>query len=302
MRTRTVSVAALIAALIALAASCSVPDPAPGETMKVNWGPPKVSHRNVSYGPHAENTADIYLPAKGGNRGVIVMVHGGGFVSGQRADAINTFGPILAQTHRGFGLVNVSYRLQGHGYNPFPNAVTDVATAVNWVRAHGSKYGLNPRTVIVAGHSAGGTLASLVGPGANGAGPKIFPVTAKVDGWVSVAGVNEFRSNTNATVRAIGAAWLIDVAGRGGQASTVGHLDRWDPPGYLVHGDLDSIVPVGQAHALLGAAAEKGVATSRLYYDIVDTGSVWCRNHEPKCGMNANIFNFWVDQVHDRAL
>lgn len=155
--------------------------------------------------------------------------------------------------------------------------------------------------MIVAGHSAGDTLASLVGSNSNGNSPRSFGVTAKVDGWVSNAGISDSRRGTNATVNTIGAARLVDVQGRAAATSTTTHLGCNDPPGYVVHGDLDTVVPIAQTYALLEDAANKGIG-GHLYYDIVDRCTVWCRNHAPQCGVNASIFNYWVGRSDDRAL
>ena len=79
-------------------------------------------------------------------------------------------------------------------------------------------------------------------------------------------------------------------------ASATRHLDRSDPPGFVVHGDLDDVVPASQMMALVHAAGRAGVTTG-LFWDRVGSGSPACRGHLPQCGMNASALDTWMDRV-----
>src|SRR5262245_24242367 len=82
---------------IATAIGCVVPDPGPGDTLPATppvLAPPLTfDYRNPgnpitdpSQFPDAE-LVDVYLPALGGPRfGMLLWVHGGGWVGGTRAD------------------------------------------------------------------------------------------------------------------------------------------------------------------------------------------------------------------------
>lgn len=288
--------------MVVVATSCAVQPPGPGQTVPAAMAAPSPVKVDLRYGPEPEHLANVYLPTAGGNRGVIVLVHGGGFVKGARGELFNTGGPVVRQLRRGFALVDVEYRLTKGTANTFPTAVQDVSLAVEWVRRHGPAHGLNPRTVLVAGSSAGGTIATLIGVGSNAVPGKGLPRTPRVDGWVSLAGIYDFATPTGASH--FGATWL--GAARPTRraleaASPVTHIDRHDPPGYVAHGDHDTVVPVSQAALMLGAAARAGVIT-RLFYDLVTTGSGSCRWHFPACGMNAAAFDDWVERVVARRL
>lgn len=300
---RSLFTAAVAAALLAGCHVTEVGDPGP--TVPARWGA-HLRPTEVAYGGPGQR-ADVYPPTKGGNRGVIILVHGGGFFTGDRTHARDHVGLVMSQTDRGFGVLNISYRLVSGHTNAFPTAVRDVDAAVRWVRTHGRNHGLNPSTVIVAGESAGGTLASLVGVGWNSdpAGP--LGRTERVDGWVSVSGIMDFTAaGRTAVVDTLGQAWLGPNAKHGSwlrAASPVAHLDPNDPPGYLIHGDRDTTVERGQVDALIGAARGAKTNADRVHYDIVDTGAAAaCRGHTPACGANAAQFNWWVDQVAARRL
>lgn len=294
-----------IATFVALVLSaCSVPPPqSNSERMPLTWartGEP--TYPAVAYGPDPRNVADIYSPTAGGNRGVIVLVHGGGFYSGGRSEVRELSGVIMAQVERGFSVVNIDYRLLTETSNNFPNAVDDVSMAVNWVRENGPAYNLNPATLIVAGHSAGGTLAALVALGWNSPTSGALGRTAKVDGYISFAGIMNFE-NAAPISAAAGELWLganAKVPGWKGAASPTTHLDPADPPGYLAHGDMDNVIEMGQVDQMISALVRSGTNYSKLFVDRVTTGEDACRWHLPQCGVNATQLNKWIDLVVDR--
>jgi len=130
---------------------------------------------------------DVYLPVAGGNRGVIVFVHGGGFTSGSRGDLFTWSGPLSHALEHGWALVNIEYRLEA-----WPAAVEDLDAALRWVDGDGvSVWGLNPEHVVVAGHSAGATIAAVhaLHDGGEVAVDTELGELRRVDGWVSLAGI-----------------------------------------------------------------------------------------------------------------
>lgn len=282
-------------------APMAVADPNPGDTRPLRWDGPPAHHLDVAYGPDAAQVGDLYLPTDGGNRGVIVVVHGGAFAEGNRSHALDWYGPVMHQVERGFAVFNIDYRLTDGTRNVFPTGVRDVALAVEWVRsAEGAAHGIDAATVVLAGHSAGGTLAALAALAANGdEGP--IGAGVDVDGWLSMSGIYDF-AQASRPVADLGAFWLgADRSGPGwlAAASPVSYLDPADPPGLIVHGDRDPIIPLAQVDLLVAAAARSG-ATERLRLDVVDTGGE-CRDHLPQCGMNAAHLDGWIDDVVERA-
>jgi acetyl esterase len=94
-------------------------------------------------------------------RGVIVYFHGGGWVVGS-IDDFDCLGRTLA-SQSGCSVVLVDYRLAPE--HPYPCAVEDAWSALNWTVEHldelGSTNPKNPK-IVVAGDSAGGNLAAVV--------------------------------------------------------------------------------------------------------------------------------------------
>jgi len=284
-----------------------VADPGPGETVQLRWlgAEPPSSH---SYGEDPRQVLDVY-PVDGGGRGTIVVVHGGGFTTGDKLEAQQYFGLLGAQRLRGFGIVSVDYRLTTWTANAFPTAVTDVSNAIDWIRAHAASLGLNTSTLVVAGVSAGATISALIGTAGNDLAPGPLGSVARVDGWIGFAGAYDFRDDrwARVSIASLRDQWLgwnrADVRFVEA-ASAVMHLDRGDAPGYVAHGDNDSIVPIRQLDLLVDAARLSGVTTT-LHVDRVDTGgvdlstgaAVPCRWHLPMCGTNATALGAWLDSL-----
>ena len=100
----------------------------------------------------------VVVPPQGA-RGVIVYLHGGGWVIGS-IDEFETLGRKLAE-RTSCAVVLVGYRLAPE--HPYPTAVDDCEAAVTWTAEHlGDIAGVDDVPLIVAGDSAGGNLAAVV--------------------------------------------------------------------------------------------------------------------------------------------
>lgn len=96
---------------------------------------------------------DLYCPTDAKDFATVIWLHGGSLKGGKR-DIPKTL------QRKGFAVVGVDYRL-----TPQVNVadcIDDAAAAVAWVVEHIASYGGDPRSIFVAGHSAGGYLASMI--------------------------------------------------------------------------------------------------------------------------------------------
>ena len=115
---------------------------------------------DLSYGPYEKwNVLDVYRP-KGveGKLPVIVSVHGGGWVYGDK-ELYQFYCMSLAQ--RGFAVVNFTYRLAPEYQYPAP--LEDTNRVIEWMYENKEKYGFDMENVFMVGDSAGGHLAGLYG-------------------------------------------------------------------------------------------------------------------------------------------
>ena len=114
-------------------------------------------------GPDAQrdfHKLDLFLPQ--GRRGfpVVMFVHGGAWLIGDKSDfgIYAAIGRMLAS--HGIGAVMINYQLSPRVKHP--EHIKDVARAFAWTHKHIAEYGGRPDRLFVSGHSAGGHLAALL--------------------------------------------------------------------------------------------------------------------------------------------
>ncbi len=101
---------------------------------------------------------DIFRPEKEGEYPSIILVHGGGWRSGNKSLLV-PMAQMIAK--RGFVAIAVEYQMALEA--PYPAAVHNIKSAIRWMRANAEKYNIDPERIAISGTSAGGHLASLVG-------------------------------------------------------------------------------------------------------------------------------------------
>lgn len=115
--------------------------------------------RDLAYGAHPRQVLDIYRPDAAHDADVMLFVHGGAFVRGDKMIPGGQYENVLYYFARhGMVGVNMEYRLGNDA--PEPGGAVDVRDAVAWVRANIAAHGGNPRRIFVFGHSAGATHAA----------------------------------------------------------------------------------------------------------------------------------------------
>lgn len=112
---------------------------------------------DISYGPHKMNVLDVYRPSSiEGKLPVIVSVHGGGWVYGDKK-LYSHYCLSLAQ--RGFVVVNFSYRLSPE--SKFPCHLEDTVKVFDWVAKNADQFGMDKENIFAVGDSAGGHILAL---------------------------------------------------------------------------------------------------------------------------------------------
>jgi acetyl esterase/lipase len=218
---------------------------------------------------------DLYLPAAGeAPYPVILAIHGGGFISGDKADGQIT--PVLEALRRGYAVAGVNYRLSGEA--TFPAAISDDKAAIRWLRANAGEYQLDPSQVAAWGQSAGGNLAALAGtsgevPTLRGPHPanagQSDSLQAVVDWYGPISFLQTDRDFRAAGLEPSGAAGpgsflsvylgapLTEVPGKVKAADPITYITPDDPPVLIEHGAADGIVPYPQSERFAEAMAER---------------------------------------------
>jgi acetyl esterase/lipase len=112
--------------------------------------------RDLPYGSHPRQVLDLFVPAGARGAPVVVFVHGGAFVRGDKRVNDEVYDNVLTWFARhGHVGVNIEYRLAPEA--SWPGGADDLAAAVDWVTANIAAHGGDPSRVFVIGHSAGGT-------------------------------------------------------------------------------------------------------------------------------------------------
>lgn len=188
-------------------------------------------------------TLDAHVPDAPGPFATAILVHGGGWVAGDKQQYITyIFQPL---SDAGFAWFTINYRLAPRFH--FPADAEDVEAAIRWIKSNASRYRVDPNRIALIGESAGGHLVSYVGA-------KHSPDTG-VSAVVSMYGIHDFISASIAwrplpeeilqlfgipAVDANSAPILI-------HASPVAFIRNDMPPYLLMHGSKDEDVPYEQS-------------------------------------------------------
>lgn len=205
----------------------------------------------VTYAQYGDRTLamDIYRPKDAwGELPAIVCIHGGGWAKGNRT----SHGAVAqALAARGYVTATISYRLSGEA--PFPAAIHDCKAAVRFLRAQAKDYGIDSGRIGAIGLSAGGHLTALL---ATSAGVKELEgegghaeFSSAIQAAVPMGAQTDFESERVRDISKTekrGQIWRQFLGGSLEEkpetyrlASPLSHLDRTDPPCWLITGETD---------------------------------------------------------------
>lgn len=111
--------------------------------------------RDLFYGPDERNRLDVFARAGAVDAPVLVYLHGGGFVMGDKHTEGSPFYSNVGEfaARQGWVGVPMTYRLAPA--NTFPSGAEDLAAAVGWLRENIAQYGGRPDKIVLSGQSAG---------------------------------------------------------------------------------------------------------------------------------------------------
>jgi pectinesterase len=240
------------ASVVAAAPKAPVADTAPP------CPPPARFERDVEYArPGGESLRlDACTPPGPGPFAAAILVHGGGWTSGERAQAARELRRPL--TRAGIAWLAVSYRLAPQ--HTYPAPVEDVLAAVRWTQKSGRRLHVDGQRIALVGESAGGHLVADAAVRTSGDTPvaAVVPFFAPVD----LESDTDRRGGLSVSMRALFGRTDLDETARAAlrDGSPIRRVRPGLPPFLLVHGTADMSVPYEQSVRMQKALRESGVA------------------------------------------
>jgi alpha-L-fucosidase 2 len=204
---------------------------------------------------------DAAIPPGPGPFPAVVIVHGGGWVRGdRRVDVAPLFRPL---EDAGIAWFSVDYRLL-RNFSEFKAPIDDVRNAVVWIREHAAQYRVDPSRIALIGESAGGQLAAMAAlnpkPGGQVSGVVAFYAPTNLAAIAKNSDIipNQVRASLSGTpFEALLFAGLR-------QLSPVEKVTPGAPPFLLIHGTSDALVPFAQSQAMCARLRAAGTSCELL--------------------------------------
>lgn len=113
--------------------------------------------KNVSYGTHERNTLDLYIPAGKESVGLVLMIHGGAWIGGDKEGYAADMERVLGM---GYAAAAVNYRYISEDVDLI-DVTDDIQLAVAKIKELGEKRNVEINKMALTGGSAGGHLSML---------------------------------------------------------------------------------------------------------------------------------------------
>ncbi len=207
---------------------------------------------------------DICSPKNNtGPKPTLVFFHGGGFRGGDKNQGIQLLCALV--TSHGYILASADYRLAPEYV--YPTQLDDAQFVIRWLRSKASQYNIDPNRIIVAGSSAGATLAGVVGMKNDTRNPQygLSTFSSKPQGTIVLAGVYDFTDTT-----LLGSFNPLDFYFNNNltfisEFSAVNHVSADDGPVLLLHGTEDTTVLPIQSRRMKNTLAAEAQAAVTAY-------------------------------------
>ena len=278
----------LLSIVLALTGSPIPASAAPATWNDLQSRPAAAAGLRIAYDRAPSQFGELRLPGGAGPHPVVVLLHGGCW---SRRFDVRYVSHLADAITREFGVAtwNVEYRRLGEPGGGWPGTLRDAAQAVDHLRTIAPVHRLDLTRVVAVGHSAGGQLALWLA-----SRPRLRPNSAV------------FRPQALALHGVIGLSPITDLVEFGEGAGTCNaavddlmggtparHLERYSQvsprallplsvPQWLIHGELDAIVPVADVRAYVDAATREGdaiqlrvIPDAAHFEPVLPAGAAW---------------------------
>jgi acetyl esterase/lipase len=247
--------------------------------------------RTLSSGKRLDLLMDVQVPGTPGKKPLVIYVTGGGFIQAPKESALD-LRTYVAEA--GFVVASIQYRTISNGAN-YRDGISDVKSAIRFLRANANKYGIDSRRVAIWGESAGGYIVAMVGV-TNGV--KAFDVgnnleqSSDVQAVIDKFGASDtsrlaadFDSHAreaadakdNPVARYIGldpGSHRLNARAAATVANPLTFITRADPPFLIFHGSQDKLISPSQTLILHNALNAAGAHSTRYVIEGAGHGDL----------------------------
>jgi acetyl esterase/lipase len=189
----------------------------------------------------------------------VVAIHGGGWSMGDRRES-----PVIPRFYHwlaseGYSVAAIDYRLAPQAI--WPAQRNDVLAAIAFLRSNSGRLKIDPQRIVLLGRSAGAELAEVAAYGNRDPGIRgviaLYGPTDLIASWEDQGDSDSFPQRRILEQYLGGMPATVPQAYQ--QASGARIVQPGDPPTLLIHGGLDSLVPMEQSQLLAKKLEEEGV-------------------------------------------
>ncbi len=226
--------------------------------------PVKPTHADVHYGPHERQVLDFYQAKSAQPTPVIVYIHGGGFIGGDK----RSVSPAILQDALDVGLsfAAIHYRFVDGDKTIFPVPQQDGARAVQFLRSQAKEWNIDPARIACYGGAAGAGISMWIGFHDDLAQPDspdpVARQSTRIRAIGTMGGQGTYdpvkikqliggRAHEHPSVLKVYGLNSVDEALNPtpaiqklyDEAAAITHLTKDDPPLYMVYSEPDIVPP-----------------------------------------------------------
>ncbi|MFH7018480.1 alpha/beta hydrolase fold domain-containing protein [Flavobacterium sp. FlaQc-47] len=184
---------------------------------------------------------DAYFNTKQKRKPAVIMIHGGGWRSGNKNQM-----QVMAQeiTSKGYSCFAIEYRLSLEA--KYPQGIYDVKNAIKFIKDNAKKFNVDPDKIAVLGCSSGGQMAALIGTTNEDSALEDKQYKSKsssnVQAIIDVDGVLAFK-HPESSEGEMASFWLggsyEENPENWKQASALSHTNKNTPPTLFINSSFD---------------------------------------------------------------
>jgi len=256
---------------------------------------------DIEYGRAGEVSLklDAWVPEGKGPFPAVILVHGGGWNHGDKADNFRwVFEPL---SNAGFAWFSVNYRLAPKYL--YPAAIDDVVQSIKYVQAHAARYHVDGRRIALSGESAGGHIVAYIAARYGRELPiaAVAPFYPATDFEALVEGPDKTPNAYRGVLQFVGFTEPGDAARKVmREASPLTWVRQGMPPFLFIHGTADQLCNFRQSQKMCEAIKKVG-SSCEIY--SVEGAPHWIGNWEKQAGAHPEWLTYkqklqeWLRQI-----